>query len=60
MRDTTIQFSDKICSEPGCNKRIKQKIVEQNPLKHDLRCYLHHIQSTGNQGRREFYQKGNN
>lgn len=33
-------LSDKRCTHPGCNKRLKKKIVTTNP-KADL-CYFHY------------------
>lgn len=41
-------LSDRHCSHPGCNKRIKQRLTETKKNIH--LCYEHHCQKEANRG----------
>lgn len=35
-------LSDKVCIEPGCNKRLKKNVVERHPAAN--RCFKHYME----------------
>lgn len=37
------EMSDRICIEPGCEKRLKARLVAKKRPDNIIRCYMHHL-----------------
>jgi hypothetical protein len=41
----STDFSDIVCSRPGCKTKIKKNVVARHPGRKSFECFKHHKQS---------------